>query len=153
MTRQDDKRQDEGGRFPFSAWGLLVVMAGVLGAACASRDTVPVTAIRVLNEDFETVVKVEDPAVLAEFSELWGEKEKRRREELLVEPAFQYKLDIRRQDQDQDKDQEPDQDQESLRWLYDPAGYAVPLSKMRGDVFWIPGVRRMNRVLRLEEGE
>lgn len=94
-------------------------------------------SVRILNAKFLTHANLTQERDTAAFDRHWTAK---RSVAAPVNPRWIYKLDVRRPGG------------ASSRWLYDPSGYVVLLTKARTPVYQIDDVRSFNALISAQDG-
>jgi len=105
----------------------IVLLCGPQAASSAQAST----QVIVWDADFNVVSLIPERAVLKEIDEAW---KGRTRTRPAAPPRWKYKLDFYGP-------------KEASRWLYDPAGYAMRLTKAKSPIYAVPSPGTFNRLL------
>jgi len=86
----------------------IVILLLVFAAGCR-KDDVPITQVKVWDENFRVIATITNSATLASLKQIWED-----RDPVSQRPKFTHKVDVATSEG-------------SVRWLYHPDGYATVL--------------------------
>lgn len=89
---------------------LAVLSLLLVFATGCRKDDVPITQVKVWDENFQVIATITKSATLASLKQIWED-----RDPVSQRPKFTHKVDVATSDG-------------SVRWLYHPDGYATILS-------------------------
>jgi hypothetical protein len=87
--------------------------------------------VKVLNENFELLVEFNNGLELRKIERIWNSREEIKSD---LSPSFKLKIDIATK-------------KRSTRWLYDPNGYCVVLTKAKVPIYRIKKYKELNQMI------
>jgi hypothetical protein len=109
---------------------ITIIILSLLLLSCRAEN-IGIYKITVLNNNFQQIRIIDQPQILKEINELWGEFEPI---DEFPDMKWTYKLDI-------------DSNKLSGRWLYNEAGYLGKLNKQLKPMFKIKNQETFNKLL------
>ena len=100
-------------------------------SACFDEDD-RITYVRVLDEKFKLITEFNNEAELKKIEQIW---ESRNKIKSNLSPTFKLKIDIYTENE------------RGNRWLYDPNGYCMVLSKVKVPIYHIKKYKELNQMI------
>jgi hypothetical protein len=113
--------------------GFIALLAIAAAALPFSGKAAGIERVMVRDSDFRPIRTIAGGPDLATFSELWAA---RVQQGATDKPRLDYKIDIQSNGR-------------TVRWLYDPAGFALVLSIGKTPIYRLPSPAAFNELLRI----
>jgi hypothetical protein len=109
---------------------IITIFFIILLSACFEYDD-QIVCMKVLNDKFELLAEFNKDTELRKIERIWKSREEIKSD---LKPVFKLKIDIATK-------------KRSNRWLYDPNGYCMLLSKAKVPIYRIQKYKELNKMI------